>query len=102
MRRHYEVTDAIRLRANAHKGNLFLMIQFTMLLIRLYIAALTLLFLVLVVANHTLGTLEAIVITGALLYLIIDVRIDLQALKLEFRLLQDLEQRVCALLRMNS
>lgn len=72
-----------------------------MLVIRLYIAALTLIFLVLVVANRGLGTLEAIVITGALLYLIIDVRIDLQALKLEFRLLQDLEQRVSALLRMN-
>jgi hypothetical protein len=101
MRRHYEVSNDIRLRVNAHKSNLFLMVQFTMLVIRLYIAALTLLFLVLVVANRGLGTLEAIVITGALLYLIIDVRIDLQALKLEFRLLQDLEQRVSALLRMN-
>ena len=72
------------------------------LVIRLYIATLTLLFLVLVAANRGLGTLEAIIITCALVYLIIDARIDLNSLKHELRLLQDLEQRVCALLRTNS
>ena len=70
-----------------------------MLAIRLYIAALTLLFLFLVIANRGLGILEAVVITCALVYLILDVRNDLQLLKGEFRLLQELEQRISELLR---
>ena len=70
-----------------------------MLVLRLYIAALTLGFLFLVVANRGLGLLEAIVITCAIVYLIIDVRIELHAIKLEFRLLQELEQKVSMLLR---
>jgi hypothetical protein len=73
-----------------------------MLAIRLYISALTLFFLVVVVANRGLGLLEAIVITCALLYLILDVRTELQELKSELSLLQDLEQRVCELLSLNS
>ena len=73
-----------------------------MLAIRLYISALTLFFLVVVVANRGLGLLEAIVITCALLYLILDVRTELQELKSELNLLQDLEQRVCELLSLNS
>lgn len=73
-----------------------------MLAIRLYISALTLAFLVLAIANRGLGFLEALVITCAIVYLILDVRTDLQALKLEFRLLQDLEQRVSELLRQIS
>ena len=101
MRRQYEVTNAIRLRAGAHKSNLFLLVQFIMFVIRLYIAALTLIFLFLVVANRGLGILQATVITCAIVFLIIDVRIDLQALRLEFRLLQELEQKVNALLRIN-
>ena len=70
-----------------------------MLAIRLYISTLTLVFLFLVIGYRDLGILEAVVITCAILYLILDVRSDLQALKLEFRLLQDLEQRVSELLR---
>jgi len=73
-----------------------------MLAIRIYIVALTLLFLFLVIANRGLGILEAIVITCAFVYLILDVRTELQALRLEFRLLQELEQRVSELLRLNS
>jgi len=73
-----------------------------MLAIRLYISALTLFFLVVVVANRGLGLLEAIVITCALLYLVLDVRTELQELKSELSLLQDLEQRVCELLSLNS
>jgi hypothetical protein len=73
-----------------------------MLLIRLYISALTLVFLLLVIANRGLGILEAIVITCAILYLIFDLRTDLQMLKLEFRLLQEIEQRVSELRRQNS
>lgn len=73
-----------------------------MLAIRLYITALTLIFLVVVIASRGLGLLEGVVITCALLFLILDVRTDLQSLKLEFRLLQDLEHRISELLRQNS
>ena len=70
-----------------------------MLAIRLYISALILIFIVLVIASRGLGLLEGVVITCALLFLILDVRTDLQSLKLEFRLLQELEHRVSELLR---
>ena len=70
-----------------------------MLAIRLYISALTVVFLSLVIANRGLGVLEAVVITCAMLYLILDVRTDLQTLKVEFRSLQDLEQRISELRR---
>jgi hypothetical protein len=72
-----------------------------MLAIRLYISALTLIFLLLVIASRGLGLLEGIVITCALVYLILDVRTDLQSIKIEFRLLQELEQRISELLRQN-
>lgn len=71
----------------------------TMLIIRLYISALTVLFLGLVIATRGLGILEAIVVTCAVVYLIIDSRIDLQALKGELRRWQELEERVTTLLR---
>lgn len=70
-----------------------------MLTIRLYISALTLLFLVLVITNRGLGMLEAIVITCAVIYLILDTRNELQIQKLRLRCLQDLEQHISALLR---
>lgn len=70
-----------------------------MLAIRIYIAALTLIFLVLVIAQRGLGILEAVIITCAIIYLILDVRTDLQMLKAEFRALQELEQRISELLR---
>jgi hypothetical protein len=73
-----------------------------MLAIRIYISALTLLFLVLVIANRGLGILEGVVITCAVVYMILDVRTDLQSLKLEFRLLQELEQRISELRRQIS
>jgi len=69
-----------------------------MLAIRLYISALTLLFLLLTIAIRGLGMLEAIVIVAAMLFLIIDIRIDLNELKLEFRLLQELEQKLFELM----
>lgn len=69
-----------------------------MLAIRLYIAALTLAFLVLVIACRGLGILEAIVIASAVIYLILDARTDLQMLKAEFKALQELEQRIAELL----
>ena len=70
-----------------------------MLAIRLYISALTLIFLFLVAMNRGLGVLEVIVITCALIYLILDARDELQTMKLELQCLQDLEQRISALLR---
>ena len=70
-----------------------------MLAIRLYISALTIVFLVLVIANRGLGILEGVVITCALIYLILDVRTDLQLSKGEFRLLQELEQHIAELRR---
>ena len=70
-----------------------------MLAIRIYISVLTLLFLLLTIAIRGLGILEAVVISCAILFLIIDVRIDLQALKLEFHLLEQVEQKLSALSR---
>ena len=70
-----------------------------MLIIRLYLSALTFVFLLLVIANSSVGILEATVITCAIVYLILDVRTDLQTLKSELRLLKELEKQVSALLR---
>jgi hypothetical protein len=70
--------------------------------VRLYISALTLCFLILVIANRGLGILEAIVVTCAIVYLILDVRSDLQELKSELSMLQDLEQHVSKLTGLNS
>jgi hypothetical protein len=70
-----------------------------MLAIRLYISALTLIFLFLVITHRGVGLLEGVVITCAVVYLILDVRTELQSLKLEFRLLQELEQYVSELRR---
>jgi len=73
-----------------------------MLITRLYISALTLFFLILVIANRGLGILEGIVVTCAILYLILDVRTELKELKSELSMLQDLEQHVSKLLSLNS
>lgn len=70
-----------------------------MLAIRLYISGLTLLFMFLVIGHRGLGLLEAVVISCAILYLILDARTDLQALKNELRLLQELEKQLSLLLR---
>lgn len=69
-----------------------------MLAIRLYISALTLFFLIAVIANRGLGVLEAIVITCAIVYLILDVRAELQDLKSELSML---EQQVSKLSGLN-
>lgn len=70
-----------------------------MLAIRLYISALTIIFLVIVIANRGLGVLEGVVIACAVLYLILDIRTDLQARKDDLHLLQELEKRISLLLR---
>jgi hypothetical protein len=73
-----------------------------MLVTRLYISALTLFFLVVVLANRGLGILEGIVITCAIVYLILDTRSELQELRSELSMLKDLEAYVSKLLRSNS
>ena len=98
MRAHYEASHGRRLRGIAHSGYTFPLGK-NMLVTRLYISALTLLFLVLVIASGALGLLQAVVITCALLFLILDVKTDLQSLKIEFRLLQELEHRISELRR---
>jgi len=73
-----------------------------MLAIRIYIFALTLIFLLLVIMHRELGILEGVVITCAMVYLILDVRTDLQSIKLELRSLQEIEQRISELLGQSS
>ena len=92
-----KVTSGTRLFGNALCS--FIFISIMMLPIRVYISALTLLFLLLVITTHSLGTLAAIVITCALIYLILDTRDELQSRKVELQCLQDLEQRISATLR---
>ncbi len=98
MRRHYAAIQGRRLRAIEHKKR-FSAELITMLTIRLYICALTFLFLLLVIANRGLGILEAVVITCSIVYLILDVRTDLLSLKSELRWLKELEKQVSFLLR---
>jgi len=69
-----------------------------MLALRLYVCALTLLFLTLVIANRGLGILEAVVITCAIVYLILDARTQLHGLKKELQLLKELEKQLASLL----
>ena len=52
-----------------------------MLVIRLYVTALTLLLLIAVLTTRAIGPLEAVVIAGPLLYLILDVREELVKLR---------------------
>ena len=56
-----------------------------MLAIRTYISVLTILFLLLVIMNRGLAMLEAIVITCAVIYLILDTRDELQSRKIASR-----------------
>ena len=52
-----------------------------MLPLRLYLAALTLMFLLVVLATRGFGILESIVVVCALLYLLLDTRADLVELR---------------------
>ena len=52
-----------------------------MFAIRLFISALTLIFLLLALMTRDIGALDAIVVVCPLLYLILDMRADLQTLK---------------------
>ena len=66
--------------------------------IRLYLSALTLVFLILAWTNRGVGVLEAIVVVSALVYLILDAREHLQRVKADLELLQRLEKKVSDLL----
>ena len=67
--------------------------------IRLYLSALTLVFLVLTWFDRGVGVLEAIVVTSALVYLILDAREHLQLVRTDLDLLQQLEAKVSVLRR---
>lgn len=69
-----------------------------MLAIRLYVCALAVLFLVLVTMDRGIGLLEGVVIVCPIVYVILDVRTDLQILKNEIRQLEQLERHLAVLL----
>lgn len=62
--------------------------------IRLYLSALTLVFLLLAWFDRGVGVLEAIVVVSALVYLILDVREHLRLVKTDLELMQQLEKKV--------
>jgi hypothetical protein len=66
--------------------------------IRLYLSALTLVFLALTGMDRRIGPLEAIVIICALLYLILDTRERFQLVKADLKTLQQIEKKLSALL----
>ncbi|HEY2962794.1 MAG TPA: hypothetical protein VGJ37_10290 [Pyrinomonadaceae bacterium] len=67
--------------------------------IRIYLSALTLVFLFLAWFSHGVSLLEGTVVTCALGYLILDTRECLQLVKTELRNLQQLEEKLSVLLR---
>lgn len=67
--------------------------------IRLYLSALTFVFLLLAWFDRGVGVLEATVVTSALVYLILDAREHLQLVKTDVDLLQQLEAKVSVLMR---
>ena len=66
--------------------------------IRLYLSALTLVFLFSTWLSRGLGPLDAIVVTCALVYLILDTRERLRLVKQDVELLRQIETKLAALL----
>ena len=66
--------------------------------IRLYLSALTLVFLIASWLNGGVNVLTAIVVTCALFFLILDTREHLQLVKADFEMLQQLEKKLSAFL----
>ena len=66
--------------------------------IRLYLSALTLVFLLAASLSRGVNVLEGTVVTCALVYLILDAREHLQLVKLKLANLQQLEERLSELL----
>ena len=67
--------------------------------IRIYLSALTLVFLFAAWLNHGVNILEGTVVTCALLYLILDTRDYLQHARADFEALQQLEEKLSGVLR---
>lgn len=65
--------------------------------IRLYLSALTLVFLILTWLSRGLGPLDALVVTCALVYLILDTRERLQLAKQDLVLLRQIEKKLATL-----
>jgi len=70
--------------------------------IRLYLSALTFVFLLLAWFGRGVGVLEALVVTSALVYLILDAREHLRLVENDVALLQQLEAKVSVLMRTND
>ena len=70
-----------------------------MLAIRLYLSALTLIFLFSTALDRGVGLLEAIIVICALFYLILDTREDLRKSRAELRALKRLEKELTVLLQ---
>ena len=66
--------------------------------IRIYLSALTLVFLIAASLSRGVSALEAIVVTSALVYLILDAREYLQVTKAKLDVLQRLEEKLSATL----
>lgn len=66
--------------------------------IRLYLSALTLVFLFSALMGRGIGVLDGIVVVTALIYLILDTRERLQLAKADLSTLQQLEKKLSALL----
>lgn len=66
--------------------------------IRLYLSALTFVFLFLAWFDRGVGVLEAIVVVSALVYLILDAHEHLHRIKADLELLRQLEKKVTELL----
>jgi len=69
------------------------------LAIRLYLSALTLVFLIAASLSRGVNALEGIVVTCALVYLILDTREHLQLVRAKFETLQQLEEKLSAFLQ---
>ena len=67
--------------------------------IRLYLSTLTLVFLIAASFSRGVNTLEAIVVTCALVYLILDAREYLQVTKAKLSALEQLEEELSAFLQ---
>ena len=70
-----------------------------MLAIRLYLSALTLIFLFSTALDRGVGLLEAIIVICALVYLILDTREHLRKSRAELRALKRLEKKLTVLLQ---
>ena len=73
-------------------------VQENIVAIRLYLSALTLVFLLLALSDRGVGVLEATVIVSALVYLILDAREYLQLVKADLESLRQVEEKVTELL----